>query len=201
MAGYSETGPRLLQLAQRVRVPAGFILAPLMLIAARPTRFSLAVGAAVAMIGLGVRAWASGCLKKNEELAILGPYSYTRNPLYLGTFVLGLGISISTGSWWFAGIFVGFYMLLYIPVMIAEAQTLRRLFPNDYPAYSERVPLLVPRFRGSGSPLPGSHLSDRKSGAGRVFDFSLYIRHREYRALLGFVTVLGILILKAWLSP
>lgn len=199
MASYSRTKTiKLLQFAQRIRVPAGFVLAPLLLIAARPGRVSVIAGSVVAMIGLGIRAWASGCLKKNEELATFGPYAYTRNPLYLGTLMLGLGISICTGSWWFACIFVAFYLAIYLPVMIAEAETLRNLFPDQYPAYRDRVPLLLPRFTSFD---PGVKRSTRSANklVGTRFDLSLYIRHREYRALLGFVAVLAILILKAWL--
>src|SRR5215469_2752549 len=130
---------RLLQFAQRIRVPAGFVLAPLLLVAARPGRVSVAVGCVIAVAGLGIRAWASGCLKKNEELATSGLYAYTRNPLYLGTFLLGLGVSVCTGSWWFACVFAASYLLVYIPVMVAESETLRDLFPDQYPAYSQSV--------------------------------------------------------------
>ena len=188
---------RLLQVAQRIRVPAGFVLTPLLLVAARPGRVWVAAGCVIAVAGLGIRAWASGCLKKNEELATGGPYAYTRNPLYLGTFLLGLGVSVCTGSWWFAVVFTAFYLLVYIPVMLAESETLRKLFPDQYPAYSRSVPLLVPRL----TPFdirPQAELTDTARRA-PLFEMSLYIRHREYRALLGFVAVLGILILKAYL--
>jgi hypothetical protein len=190
----------LLRLAQRIRVPAGFILAPLMFVAARPTRVSVGAGSLVALAGLAIRAWASGCLKKNEELATSGPYAYTRNPLYLGTLLLGLGISVCTGSWWFACIFVLFYLVIYLPVMIAEAETLRKLFPDQYPSYSDRVPLLVPSFRSFDAAVLTTAGTANKPHAGAGFDLSLYIRHREYRAFLGFVALLAILIIKAWLT-
>jgi protein-S-isoprenylcysteine O-methyltransferase Ste14 len=186
---------RLLQLAQRIRVPAGFILAPLMIIASKPTIGSMLAGSVLSLAGLGIRGWASGYLRKNQELATSGPYAYTRNPLYLGTFLLGLGVSICAGSWWFICVFATIYLLIYLPVMIAEAETLKGLFPDEYALYSGRVPLLIPRLtsRESFPPVRGP-------APGRLFDFSLYIRHREYRALIGFVTALAILILKAWLA-
>src|SRR6266542_2512731 len=89
------------KLAQRIRVPAGFVLAPLLLISARPTLASLMAGAFVALIGLAIRAWASGHLKKNQELTTSGPYAHTRNPLYLGTFLLGTGVAVGGGAPWF----------------------------------------------------------------------------------------------------
>jgi protein-S-isoprenylcysteine O-methyltransferase Ste14 len=198
MADYREgIVLRLLQRAQRLRVPAGFILAPLVLVASKPTILSLAMGSALALVGLGIRAWASGCLKKNEELATSGPYAYTRNPLYLGTLLLGVGISVCTRSLWFAAVFGVFYILFYIPVMIAEADTLGKLFPDEYAAYSGRTPLLLPRLTGFASATRGrgGELCSRP-----VFDSALYMRHREYRALLGFLVVLSFLIVKARLN-
>jgi protein-S-isoprenylcysteine O-methyltransferase Ste14 len=189
-------GLRLLQRAQRLRVPAGFILAPLVLVASKPTILSLATGSALAVVGLGIRAWASGCLKKNEELATSGPYALTRNPLYLGTLLLGMGICVCTRSLWFTGVFAAFYILFYIPVMVAEADTLGKLFPDEYAAYSERTPLLLPRLNSFATATRGRGRSSSRP----VFDSALYMRHREYRALLGFLVVLSFLIVKARLN-
>jgi hypothetical protein len=146
---------------------------------------------------LGIRAWASGCLKKNEELATAGPYAYTRNPLYLGTLLLGAGVAVCTRSLWFAAVFGVFYILFYIPVMIAEADTLGKLFPDEYAAYSERTPLLLPRLTGFAMASRGRR---RSSSSGQVFDSALYMHHREYRALLGFLFVLSFLIVKSRLN-
>jgi protein-S-isoprenylcysteine O-methyltransferase Ste14 len=198
MTGYTDgTGLRLLQRAQRLRVPAGFILAPLVVVASKPTVLSLAMGSVLGLVGLGVRAWASGCLKKNEELATAGPYAYTRNPLYLGTLVMGGGVAVCTDSLWFAVFFAVFYILFYVPVMIAEADTLGKLFPDEYAAYRKRTPLLLPRLTRF-APVPWGR--GRKSSSGPVFDSALYMRHREYRALVGFLVVLSVLILKSRLS-
>jgi protein-S-isoprenylcysteine O-methyltransferase Ste14 len=173
--------------AQRIRVPAGFILAPLLLIAARPTRSSLIAGAALALAGLTIRAWASGHLRKNQELSVTGPYAYTRNPLYLGTFIMGTGIAVATGALWFVAIFIGFYLLIYLPVMSAEADYMRELFPDDYQTYSRMVPLFFPRLTRYRP--PGFQNSALKS-----FDPSLYLRHREYRAAIGITFMLAFLV-------
>jgi protein-S-isoprenylcysteine O-methyltransferase Ste14 len=172
--------------AQRIRVPAGFILAPLLLIAARPTRSSLIAGAALALIGLMTRAWASGHLRKNQELSVTGPYAYTRNPLYLGTFIMGTGIAVATGTLWFVAIFIAFYLLIYWPVMSAEADYMRELFPDDYQIYSQKVPLFFPRVRQY---RPQSF----QGGPSKSFDLSLYLRHREYRAAIGVTIIMALL--------
>lgn len=186
------------QVAQRIRVPAGFVLAPLLFISARPTASSLAAGAFVAIIGLAIRAWASGHLKKNQELTMSGPYAHTRNPLYLGTFLLGSGVAVGGGAPWFVALFATLYLIIYVPVMFAEAETLRALFAKQYEAYSKQVPLFVPRFTPyrAVSPMSEYPSSRTNSGPQRQFDLSLYLRHREYRAALGFVVAYALLAAK-----
>jgi len=190
------------QVAQRIRVPAGMVLAPLLFISARPTLASLAAGAFVAVIGLAIRAWASGHLKKNQELTTSGPYAHTRNPLYLGSFLLGAGVGISGGSVWFVALFVAFYLVIYVPVMVAEADTMRELFSEEYELYSKQVPLFVPRFTPYGAHGSHSYAAQLKRSpwhAGKRFDVSLYLRHREYRAALGFIAVYLLLATKMFL--
>lgn len=190
------------QVAQRIRVPAGFVLAPLLFVSARPSPGSLAAGAFVAIIGLAIRAWASGHLKKNQELATSGPYAHTRNPLYLGTFLLGMGVAIGSGALWFVAVFAAVYLAIYVPVMLAEADTMRSLFSDEYEEYSTQVPLFVPRFTPYGTDGPQSYAAQLKRPRwrrGTQFDPSLYMRHREYRAALGFAVVYVLLATKMFL--
>jgi protein-S-isoprenylcysteine O-methyltransferase Ste14 len=162
---------------QRWRVPLGFACAIIFLYFATPTDATLVVGAAVALPGLFLRAWASGHLRKNEALATTGPYAYTRNPLYLGSFLIGLGFTIAAGQLLLVIVFVVMILGIYLPVMRVESTTLGSLFGKKYGRYANEVPLLFPRF----SPY-------RRSGdAG--FDRNLYFRYREYRAAIGVVIV------------
>ena len=80
------------EVAKRLRLPLGFILGITYLIFARPTPLTLAVGGAIALIGVLVRAWASGHISKNERLATSGPYAHTRNPLYFGSFCFAFSL-------------------------------------------------------------------------------------------------------------
>src|SRR6185503_12671134 len=141
----TEPGMTFRRVAQRIRVPAGFVLLPLLLIASHPTPAWLIPGSCLAVVGLCIRAWASGYLRKNRELTTAGPYAHTRNPLYLGTFLLGTGVALSTGALWFVAVFVLFYLLIYGPVMSAEAKTMTDLFPHEYEDYRREVPLFLPR--------------------------------------------------------
>ncbi len=175
---------------QRLRVPLGFVTVVLFVIASRPSWATLAIGAPLALVGALIRAWASGHLRKNAELATSGPYAHTRNPLYFGSFVMTIGCAVSGGNWWLGLWLIAFFLLIYWPVMQAEAEHMSRLFAGSYQIWAAGVPLFIPRL----TPYH-SHPNDQ-DGAGR-FDSSQYLRHREYRALIGLGLVIGVLALKA----
>jgi len=176
---------------QRWRVPLGFLSAPLFLLLAEPGARTLAAGGAIAAVGLLIRAWASGHIRKNDALATAGPYAHTRNPLYLGSFVMGLGFTVAaSGRWWqlvvlgatFAALFLG----IYLPVMRVEAQSLAQKFGGEFDAYARAVPLFLPR------------LTAYRGARAAEFDAGLYLRYREYRAALGLFSAFALLVLK-WL--
>ena len=79
------------RVARRIRVPCGFLFAAFYLWRARPTYVSLAWSLLLVAPGLLLRAYASGYVKKNAELTVTGPYSYTRNTLYLGSMMMAFG--------------------------------------------------------------------------------------------------------------
>lgn len=170
---------------QRLRVPLGFVFAAIFLIFSKPTALTLLVGGAVALAGLAIRAWASGHIRKASELAVTGPYAHTRNPLYLGTLILGLGFTIAAGVWWLALLFVALFIGIYLPVMRVEADDMRRIFAGDYETYAKNVPMLLPRITPWGS-------------ADTHFDHRLYLQYREYRAALGAAAALAALAAKAY---
>jgi len=169
---------------QRWRVPLGFLCAALFFFFARPSGWTILVGAIVALPGLALRAWASGHLRKNEALATSGPYAHTRNPLYLGSFLIGLGFTIAAGQPFLVLIFIVMILGIYLPVMRVEAETLAELFGKKYARYASEVPLLLPRF---------SPYRDYEN----EFDRSLYLRYREYRAAVGTVVAWALLAVKA----
>jgi protein-S-isoprenylcysteine O-methyltransferase Ste14 len=173
---------------QRWRVPLGFLCGALFLLFARPRPLLLAVGGGVALVGLALRAWAAGHIRKNAQLATSGPYAYTRNPLYLGSFLLGVGFTLASGQPLLGLLFAALFLGIYLPVMRVEAATLAELFGEHYRDYARAVPLFVPRF------LP---YRDEKTIDVR-FDASLYLRYREYQAALGLLIAWGLLALKAF---
>jgi protein-S-isoprenylcysteine O-methyltransferase Ste14 len=178
------TSGRFKRLAQRLRVPLGFVIAPLFLVVAEPTWGSLVTGVGVSLAGLGMRAWASGHLRKMTELTTSGPYAHTRNPLYFGTFLMVAGVSIAGGEWWLVVVAAGAYLAVYLPVMQAEVETMRALFPDTYDAWASEVPLFLPRLVRAGATSRAR------------FDGGLYVRYREYRAALGLAAVFAVLVAK-----
>jgi len=157
--------------ARRIRVPSGFVFAALYLWFASPAWRSMAVGAALVIPGLLIRALASGHVQKNEQLGTTGPYAYTRNPLYLGSLVLALGFTVAARSWWIGAMLIAMLFAIYLPVIRSEEAFLRRRFP-EFDEYAHHVPRLLPRLRAF-----------RKNGGS--FSWQLYWKHREYNAALG----------------
>ncbi|MBT8337088.1 MAG: isoprenylcysteine carboxylmethyltransferase family protein, partial [Gemmatimonadetes bacterium] len=80
---------------------------------ARPSPTLLVVGLGLAAAGLAVRASAAGFIHKDRVLTTTGPYARTRNPLYLGSSLLGMGITVAGGRWQFVAAFLLFFAVVY----------------------------------------------------------------------------------------
>ena len=173
------------KIARRVRVPLGFVFAVFYFWLAKPTWRFIALGAVLIVPGLLIRALASGHVRKNEALATSGPYAYTRNPLYLGSLLIGVGFAVAARSWWVGVILVVMFFAIYLPVIRDEEKFLQQKFP-EFEEYARRVPRMFPRITG---------YSDSSGDPGE-FSWQLYLKHREYNAVAGVVAMMGGLILK-----
>ena len=158
---------------------------------AEPTWPSLAAGAPLTLAGLFLRAWAAGHIRKEETLAAGGPYAFVRNPLYLGSLLVGVGLTIAGGHWIWPALFVAFFVTAYAPTAGEEADRLTRLFGDRYRDYSAEVPAWLPRRTSYRAP---DHEARTR------FAWRRYSRNREWEALLGGAAALGILALRAWLE-
>src|SRR5271157_1855327 len=101
----------------RLRVPSGFLLVAVFAWFSHPTGRSLEFGLPVSLAGLALRAWAAGCLAKNQQLASGGPYAYTRNPLYLGTLLVAGGLVVASRNIGLGILFIAVFLLVYLPVI------------------------------------------------------------------------------------
>ena len=175
------------RVARRIRVPLGFVFAALYIWLAKPAWWSVGAGAAVALVGVWIRAMASGHVKKNEELTTTGPYGFTRNPLYLGSIVIAVGFAVAARNLWIGLGLVALFLFIYLPVIRSEEEFLRGKFA-DFDTYVSRVPRLIPRLTSASD----------EAGA---FSRELYLRHREYNALLGTLLLVCVLIAKLLWYP
>ena len=173
------------RIARRIRVPLGFVFAVLYFWLARPTWRFIALGALLIAPGLLIRALASGHVRKNEALATSGPYAYTRNPLYLGSLLIGVGFAVAARSWGVGVALIVMLFAVYVPVIRDEETFLCEKFP-EFEDYARRVPRMFPRITAY------SAAKDEPAG----FSTDLYLKHREYNALLGALALLAALVVK-----
>jgi protein-S-isoprenylcysteine O-methyltransferase Ste14 len=165
----------------RYRVPAGWAAFALVVALARPTPFSLLVGLPLAVMGEAVRVWASGHIEKARSLATGGPYAHSRNPLYVGSLLMALGVAVACASPWVV-LAVGVYFLAFYPsVMREEASFLARKFPEEHAAWAACVPPFWPR------PTPGGPRATR-------FTWALVRTNREWRTAAALPLVAALLL-------
>ena len=155
----------------RWRVPLGYALGGVALWLAEPTPASLVWGAVVGAAGEALRIWAAGHLEKGREVTNTGPYAMTRHPLYVGSTIMGAGLAIAAHSLAVAVLVFAYLAATITAAIRSEEAHLTDKFGGHYPAYRE------------GTAVPGA----------RQFSVERVMRNREYRALLGFLTVLGLL--------
>jgi len=182
------------RVARRIRVPLGFLAAALYIFELwrrDPNRLAIASSLVLVVPGLWLRGYAAGTVKKNRELTTTGPYAYTRNPLYLGSMLIAAGFAAALLSWLVGTVLVLGFTVIYVPVIASEERFLRATFPG-FDEYCRRVPRLIPRLapaypsHDDSHPAPGPE--DRAGGIAPQaggFSLALYIKHREYNALLG----------------
>ena len=159
----------------KLRVPAGFVLVLVFAWFSRPTSHSLALGLPFGLLGLALRAWAAGCLAKNQQLATGGPYAYTRNPLYLGTLLVAAGLVIASRN-----IGLGILFIAVFSAGLSAGDPTGRAAPAELCFRS--TPPMPARYPLSG---PVSHRPPQKTRI--LFRTALYLRNQEYQAGAGFV--------------
>ena len=161
---------------RRIRTKMVWLLVFPFLWFAEPTRGALILGATFAVTGLLIRGWAAGTIHKDEDLTTSGAYAYTRNPLYAGSFLIGLGLVVAGGHWIWHALFLVFFVGVYGRAMSGETELLAELFGDRFEHYAEHVPALLPRLT--------PYRPQRPDVAGG-FRLRQYKRNNEWEALLG----------------
>ncbi len=141
----------------------------------RPATFI--AGAVLAALAWALRIWAFGHLEKNIVMVTTGPYAYTRNPAYFGSFIALVGIALAAGTWdsargllvWgFAALLVVVFFAFYLPrKMQREYPRLQALFGEQVDRHAAHVPNFWPQ------PTPW------RSGDPRRFSWSRVAENHE----------------------
>lgn len=156
----------------RSYTPIPLLIAALIL--ADPGPASFICGGLVALTGELIRLWAVGYAGSATRtrhvgapaLITDGPYAYVRNPIYVGNFILSLGLCIMAWAWmpYMAGVFIMAFGVQYAMIVSLEEEHLRQTFEETYTRYMAHVPRFIPRL----SPFP--HAS------GASFDLNAALR-------------------------
>jgi len=165
----------------RFRVPAGWLVGLVVAALAQPTALSMAVGLPLALLGEALRVWASGHIEKTQRLATGGPYARSRNPLYVGSVLIALGVAVACASPWVVLAVAAYFLAFYPSVVREEAAFLRQKFAAEYAAWAAVVPLFWPRLMPAGP---------RESR----FEWSRVARNREWRTALALPLLAGLLV-------
>lgn len=158
----TETAPR--RLSHRVfshRLPIGLIFVAIGAMLARPHTlwgeyqlWGWLGSLAMVLGGMGLRFWAAGSAGNHTHSAEIegprlstgGPYAFARNPIYLGSMVLGLGMIGLIGDARLLPLYIAAFALLYVILIPAEERFLKGKFGAEFDAYCAAVPRIIPRL-------------------------------------------------------
>lgn len=112
----------------------------------------------VSLIGLAIRFYTVGFAPRGtsgrntraqvaEKLNTTGMYSLVRNPLYLGNFLIWLGLALFIQVWWCTLIVILCFTLFYERIIFAEEVFLREKFGAGFRDWAAGTPAMIPRFR------------------------------------------------------
>lgn len=160
-----------------------FIIYPFV---AKPTDLSYWAGVAVVFSGMALRFWASGHIRKSRTLTTSGPYARTRNPLYVGNFIIGLGVMLIANNFWLVFYYAIAFSILYRGTIREEEAVLKEKFGAPYLDYCAGVPAFFPSIK------------TYRLGERSVFSLQQSFKNGEFIRLCGFLMVLAFFYL--WLT-
>lgn len=152
-------------------------------------------GILVCGLGAAFRVWSSGYLRKNDRLAIGGPYALTRNPLYFGTYVMAVGASLSLENIPLVVFVTVLFGVVYHLTIVEEETKLKVLFGPAYLRYLASVN----RFFPSLPPAEKTRLEINAYREDWSFSWEVAKTNRAWDPLTAWVGFIGYLSLCAWL--
>lgn len=139
LAAFVTKGPRL-----RTRGFIPFAALLLWLAAREPLNYW---GFLLAALGEALRLWASGHLQKGgKSLTTSGPYAFCRNPLYLGSLLLGTGLALTVKPYWLAAVVAALLIIFHLITIAYEERRLEGRYGEEFAGYRRQVPRSFPRL-------------------------------------------------------
>lgn len=140
----------------RSYTPLPFVF--LIVLFATPTLTSILTGIVFVILGEAIRIWAvsfAGSETRTtgsvggSQLVTQGPYSITRNPLYVGNVIIYTGVGIMSNSIFPYLQILGFiyFIFQYYTIIISEEDYLRQTFTEKFNVYTNSVGRLFPKFK------------------------------------------------------
>lgn len=109
------------------------------------------LGFIVLLTGVLLRMAARGHKKshsqRSEKLVTSGPYTLVRNPMYLGSFLMGAGFILMVWPWWSLPLFAALFYARFTRQIIKEEAYLLKIGDEGYARYCKRVPRIFPSLR------------------------------------------------------
>lgn len=178
----------------KTRIVIAWIFAALLILNAR--KYPAWPGVFLCLVGATLRYWASGYLRKDSKPAVGGPYALTRNPLYLGTYLMAVGTALSIQHFTlFVAVSVVF-AVIYHYIILDEEIKLERLFGAPYLEYKKAVPRFFPRF---SFPSQETLKAVNPDPAAHEFSKELLKKNKAYEAYVTFFALIGFVALTAYL--
>ena len=139
--------PERYQRIFRLRFAVLYPLGAYLVFFAMPDDRSLRLGTAFIVVGVLMRLWSNGYAIKLDKLTTSGPYALVRNPLYLGTGLILLGLVLMLKASWIGLAALVMVAVAYTRTIRNEERMLADKFGAAYLDYRARVPAMWPAWR------------------------------------------------------
>lgn len=152
-------------------------------------------GVILCFTGAVLRFWASGYLRKDRRPAVGGPYAFVRNPLYLGTYLMAVGVALSIENWILLASVTVFFALIYHFIILDEETKLRKIFGAPYLTYCSTVPRFFPR------PWPAARRTLMKINPEQEhlqYSMEIAMKNKAYEAFVSFIGLVGLVMMAAY---
>lgn len=114
-----------------------------------PPAIGYSIGGLLLALGLVLTVWGKSTMERagtnvnpalpTTALVVAGPFRFSRNPLYLGTTLIYLGLTLMVNSLWLLGMLVPLLVVLYVGVIKREERYLEAKFGDEYRRYRALV--------------------------------------------------------------